>query len=139
MSRREKMSPEQWQQYVAERNRQEGNVLCICGIVLMAYGLISAGLTNLTTVILFPWQGVCAITIAGCIYELFFCFRGFFEGENLKKYDMKISAIFIMAGLCLIMMIRQTDIDMPVLVMYPVICVIGYSFWESGKERLNKK
>lgn len=133
------MSPEQWRKYLAERNRQEGKGLCILGTVLMAYAFLCAALTDITTVILFPWQGICAITIAGSIYELFFCIRAFLEGEDMQKHSMKISAIFIMIGLGVIMTVRQLDIDMPVLIMYPVLIVIGYCLRKSGKERLDDK
>lgn len=133
------MSPEQWRQYLAERNRQEGKGLSFLGTTLMAYAFLCAVFTDITSVVLFPWQGICAITVAGSIYEMFFCFRALFEGESMQKYSMKISAVFIMVGIGVIVAIRQMDIDMPVMIMYPVLIVIGYCLRKSGKERLDEK
>lgn len=139
MNRRNKMSPEQWQQYLAARNQQEGKGLKICGTALIVYALLFGALVDITKVVLFPWEGICAVTIAGSAYELFFCVRAFLEGEDMHKHIMKISAIFILVGLGIIMMVKQIDVAMPVLIMYPVLIVIGYCLRKAGKERLDEK
>lgn len=139
MMRRRDMSPEQWRQYLAERNRLESRVLCICGNILMAYAFLCAVLTEMFSVVVLPWESICLVALAGTIYEMFFCIRAYLEEEDMKKHEMKIIAIIIMVGIGMIMSIVKTDVATPVLILYPVLIVIGYCIRKAGKERLNEE
>lgn len=106
-----------------------------CGFVLMAYAFLCAMASDWSTTAYLPYTNVCLAMAAGAAYELYFYVRTLpKETENVNS-DNKLLAVFTLAGVGLVLAARQVYIEIPVLILYVLIFIIGAEIAEIGQRR----
>lgn len=106
-----------------------------CGFILMAYAFLCAMASDWSTTAYLPYTNVCLAMAAGAAYELYFYVRTLpKETENVNS-DNKLLAVFTLAGVGLVLAARQVYIEIPVLILYVLIFIIGAEIAEIGQRR----
>lgn len=131
--------PEEWEAYIASRNRSEARVLKISGSILMACAFWCALQKDPLATVLVPWAGVCFLLATGIAYEAYICLRAYREKDDMKKHELQILSIWLMVSAILVLGSVKCDIEAPVMLVNTITFVVGYEMWQAGAERTKVK
>ena len=101
-----------------------------CGFILMA-----AMASDWSTTAYLPYTNVCLAMAAGAAYELYFYVRALFKETENFDIDNKLLAAFTLTGVGFVLVIKQAYIEIPVLVLYVLLFIIGAEIAEVGKKQ----
>ena len=82
-----------------------------------------------------PYTNVCLAMAAGAAYELYFYVRALFKETENFDIDNKLLAAFTLTGVGFVLVIKQAYIEIPVLVLYVLLFIIGAEIAEVGKKQ----
>ena len=106
-----------------------------CGFILMAYAFLCAMASDWSTTAYLPYTNVCLAMAAGAAYELYFYVRMLLKETENVNIDNKLLAAFTLAGGGLVLAAKQAYIEIPVLVLYVLLFIIGAEIAEVGKKQ----
>lgn len=106
-----------------------------CGFILMAYAFLCAMASDWSTTAYLPYTNVCLAMAAGAAYELYFYVRALFKETENFDIDNKLLASFTLTGVGFVLVIKQAYIEIPVLVLYVLLFIIGAEIAEVGKRK----
>lgn len=101
----------------------------------MAYAFLCAMASDWSTTAYLPYTNVCLAMAAGAAYELYFYVRALFKETENFDIDNKLLAAFTLTGVGLVLAARQVYIEIPVLILYVLIFIIGAEIAEIGQRR----
>lgn len=106
-----------------------------CGFILMAYAFLCAMASDWSTITYLPFTNVCLVMAAGAAYELcFYVSLQYTLETDDSKDDNKLLAALILTGVGFVLVIKQTYVEIPVLVLYVLLFIIGAEIAEVRKK-----